>query len=956
MLLWLCYPNAGLIEKNQFNHNSNVFGVLGDESDLNEHTSIIIRGNVDLSEQGFPGTGTEEDPYLICNMTFTANSTCIQITDTNLHFEIRNCTFASPDWTLSSAILLDNVSYGAVRECSVSYYGTAIDIANSSHSLVECNSFKIIEGCTIRLVNCEECIIEENTINETYAGGVCIQNSTNCTISRNRAVDCYGPAVDISRSRNCNIVDNNCTGDFGYFIRQSIDCIIENNTASCCYSPNFGVYSSIDCLLFNNTVVGLPVHGFSLLDSRNCLLANNSVIAREEGISLLDSIECIVADNIMRGAGLRISGRNISCWLHNIFDNEVDGQPIGYFKSQNNVNLTGTQYGEIIVANCSGATIKNGIFNMTPFAVLLGFSENCTLENNTIDGCRNGIYLDNSANCTLRGNTANHGLLNGFTLADSDRCRLTSNTAKGVGIGFEIHSSADCSVERNNVSQSWIGISIRFSNHTNLTGNHIFNCPDYGIYLSDSSCCIMKANKLERATFLITAEDVFGWVHEISDNVIDGRPLGYFYSTGDITVDCSEYAQVIAVNCSNIVLSNGMFDGVATGIQLVLCISSILRNNTVQESNYGLYMLNSHDTIVDNNTIHDAQSVGIIAQQSNSCVFARNVIRESRAGISLYLSMNCILEDNTLFSSSLYVQWADNCRIYRNSLTSGRVHISYSSGCHVMWNSVTGAYWAFSLSFCDGCYISHNVAANGSDGFEVFFSNSTTLYNNTAHDNSIDGFDIRYSHFCTLTENSIINNGRFGIYLGHESSLNTIYMNHIINNTEAQAWDDGESNSWDNGTHGNYWSDYGGEGPYFIPGAADARDNHPLVIDLVVPRLDHPPDQEYEQGTVGHYIRWTPLDAHPRTFRVLRNGSLFSSGSWGGERIVVSVDGLTVGAHNFTLIVYDAGGNTGMDSVWVLVTPGVIRIPEHLRIVVGALLIIATVVLAVIYVKKLAET
>lgn len=52
-------------------------------------------------------------------------------------------------------------------------------------------------------------------------------------------------------------------------------------------------------------------------------------------------------------------------------------------------------------------------------------------------------------------------------------------------------------------------------------------------------------------------------------------------------------------------------------------------------------------------------------------------------------------------------------------------------------------------------------------------------------------------------------------------------------NNEANGYDEGISNSWDNGTHGNFWSDYRGEGDYLIAGSANSTDHPPSLLKLV---------------------------------------------------------------------------------------------------------------------------
>lgn len=71
-----------------------------------------------------------------------------------------------------------------------------------------------------------------------------------------------------------------------------------------------------------------------------------------------------------------------------------------------------------------------------------------------------------------------------------------------------------------------------------------------------------------------------------------------------------------------------------------------------------------------------------------------------------------------------------------------------------------------------------------------------------------DGISMDSSTSNTLINNTIGLNAHAGIGLWG-SSNNLVYHNNLINNSE-NGYDDTGTNSWDNGTEGNYWSDYAG--------------------------------------------------------------------------------------------------------------------------------------------------
>ena len=91
------------------------------------------------------------------------------------------------------------------------------------------------------------------------------------------------------------------------------------------------------------------------------------------------------------------------------------------------------------------------------------------------------------------------------------------------------------------------------------------------------------------------------------------------------------------------------------------------------------------------------------------------------------------------------------------------------------------------------------------------------------------------------------------------------------------------------------------------------------VQDGTVPTIDHPANLDYDEGETGNTIIWTPVDSHPKNFTIYKDGAVEDSGPWDGSAITIDVDGLSPGVYNFTIVVYDLGGNSVTDTVIVTV-------------------------------------
>ncbi|KKN23103.1 hypothetical protein LCGC14_0908350, partial [marine sediment metagenome] len=137
----------------------------------------------------------------------------------------------------------------------------------------------------------------------------------------------------------------------------------------------------------------------------------------------------------------------------------------------------------------------------------------------------------------------------------------------------------------------------------------------------------------------------------------------------------------------------------------------------------------------------------------------------------------------------------------------------------------------------------NNASNNGQDGIYLETSSFNIIKFNNFAQNSWNGIILRAnSHNNTIFWNKVSDSGTVGISIRTDigpCNNNLIYYNWVINNN-VQSQDDGTNNQWDNGTMGNYWSDYEGmdidddgigDFPYNIPGTAGSKDNFPIWDD-----------------------------------------------------------------------------------------------------------------------------
>jgi hypothetical protein len=111
-----------------------------------------------------------------------------------------------------------------------------------------------------------------------------------------------------------------------------------------------------------------------------------------------------------------------------------------------------------------------------------------------------------------------------------------------------------------------------------------------------------------------------------------------------------------------------------------------------------------------------------------------------------------------------------------------------------------------------------------------------------------------------------------------------------------------------------------------------------IAFMMALAEIDHPADIEYESGTTGNAITWTPSDAAPASYEIFVDGVLADNGSWDGSAIPYNADGLALGVHTINILVYGGYGEPRGDTVQVTVVdtiPPLLNSPANVTMVVN---------------------
>ncbi|MEM3387830.1 MAG: NosD domain-containing protein [Thermoproteota archaeon] len=323
-----------------------------------------------------------------------------------------------------------------------------------------------------------------------------------------------------------------------------------------------------------------------------------------------------------------------------------------------------------------------------------------------------------------------------------------------------------------------IGFSIWNSHGNEFNGNTVENS-EIGIYLDNSYNNRVIGNRLSGCGLYVW--DSYGNI--VTDNTVNGKPLAYL--EGESGRRVSDAGQVVLVKCSSIVVENLNVFNATVGVELFKTNNSVVRNNNiggmtwtgvyiykamgnkilgnkVERNNYGIYLRDSFKNEVSENILEN-NVVGIMLTSSSGNNVNGNDAKKNKRGI--YLSSST---DNKVAGNSI-----------GNSIEQGIFLISSSRNKIVENNVENNAY---------GIYLDRS-----------------------SKDNEFSG-------------NIVTDNGR-GIFLRGTSSNNKFYRNDLIgNNLQVDSYKC--VNAWDDGSKGNYWSDYKG-----VDSDKDEVGDTPYVID-----------------------------------------------------------------------------------------------------------------------------
>jgi len=811
------------------------------------HPRIRINDNADFIMQadmyGWPGDGTEEDPFIIENKHIYGYGAgyCIYIGNTTSHFKVRN-----------------NHVERASGNHFESFGNSGIYLYNVINGVLENNT--VIENVIgIYLYNVIDGVLENNTVLENgYA--MLIENSESNTISDNSI---YKNEVGILlfNSDSNILLDNNLSSNTGLdiylywseYITMSNN-LMENGIHILGYQLSYWNTHSIDT---SNTVNRKPVYylkdetgGTVPKGAGQIILANCSDVVIENqnmdsvcGILVGFSDYNTISNNTLSNNhfGIQFINSNINTLKNNVIYSNLRG--VGIEESYgNSIIKNKMSYNEFAVSiyDSNDNTIAGNELSNNDIGIDLIWSDSNFMTNNTLSCNEYGVYIDGEYNYIYHNN-----FINNENHAYADEINFWDNGYPSGGNYWSDHTEPD---EYSGPGQDEPGSDGIVDEPYYIFGDHYVQMDPYPFTIPNGwevSKPVQNLNTEESFATIQKAIDdpntldghsIHVWSGVYNEDIVIDKQISLIGNGSDETIIYGNRDESVVNITSDKVtfrgfgITHSMDDFTRSGIKLSSVKDCTIEFNKIFDNpyNHGVFLYDSSNNILANNTLsnnwmgmclYDSEnnyissnklsknSYGIYISECNANSVSNNILSmNSFADIHVDNSEDLVISNNTmdrgifLFGDEL-IHWNTHSIDTLNTVDDRTVYYlkDETSG------TVPKGAGQIILANCSDVVIENQNMDGAGISISVGFSYSNDIINNKISNNYF-GIYLFESENNTFTKNSISNN-MVGINL-HYSDGNHIYHNNFINN-ENHAFADGV-NIWDNGypSGGNYWSDH----------------------------------------------------------------------------------------------------------------------------------------------------
>jgi len=960
-----------------------------DPSEHANHVPVHINGTPEFDAQGWPGDGTVGNPYVIAglNITYDFADPLIWIVNTDAYFIIEDCyvkqissetairfnntahakvaytTAFSPEtsgggfyFQYSENTVIDHVNVTSGTNIAIEmYYSAFSNITNNYlHSVVYraftsgyCD-YAIITGNVMRngnpgnnclfysssehsviadstiyggwhsiyLVNCNDTLVEEIYI-ETDDRGLRIQSSFDVKVHNVEiyAVGDYGAEFSFCEAIEIDGISVSAPNDIGIQLQECNNSLLTNAFVNDTFFAGINVYKSFNSNITHSEISHTGGNPLFIQESNDCIVESVTISnSLEEGVFLASSEAALLAN-------LDVS----------------DIYNIGVF---------------------ADASSQNGLLELSHIIAQLGGVEiegdNWTVQDNFAQGAK-GIYMDTSPNAEVYRNTIYNASMMGIHAKFCDDSKIINNTLELIDdFGIDVEWSHRTQIEGNTVTESykgiWIGSSdnvtatkntvldntymgfgMRYSDGIVVSNNTLTNTAYLGLYIDDTLDGTFHNNVFTKSGFLFeTTQTIPKLNHSLSGNIANGLPVYYGFELSSISLNGSQYGQIILVNCSDVTISGGTFNDDGSAIQIRYCTEVDITGIEMIDIRVGNVISDTNELTISDSTITgESRFRAFILQYCENVTFS-NVNATSVYGLSgqtIEVSsgnhidfIECNFYD---VGSGLFFQFGGNYSVIDctfENVEDSAINSVFASYLLVQDCAISNATYGIKNGG------SHHQSMIGNDirycNYAIHSTGGTAAHNATVTDNHMQdnnyGISLDLADDWVIANNTILWSYFYGIAIGSMADVGEISNNTIALSGWANGFDD-NTQFWDDGVDtGNYWDDFDGTAPYDIPaGGGSSQDRYPMQFIVTEPIMNSPQDLYYAEGSEGNFLAWLPFDDYLLDWEVTIDSQSWATGAWNFDNVTVNIDGLAYGTHTVFITVWDVENNYVNDTVIV---------------------------------------
>jgi len=358
----------------------------------------------------------------------------------------------------------------------------------------------------------------------------------------------------------------------------------------------------------------------------------------------------------------------------------------------------------------------------------------------------------------------------------------------------------------------------------NVSGNQVTNCGNRGIYIDGLDGYIISDNNCsfsdQHGMYITATSNATFDGNEVTNNTWNGINMESCYD--------NEVMNSVVFYNNLIEDSNGAGIYIGTSARISLTRSLVSRNPI-----FGVNLDNVNNVTLHMNDIlfNCGGEAGLNLNQADYCIISWNNISNSTgAGVEMSDSDHSTFHNNTMLGNNM------------NGASSSCIHVGGSDWTTVTDNKIhyTNSGEGIIILYSDNCTITFNDVGFNNHGMVIEGGQFNLIQNNSIYRSMNFGVYLYEAKNNTIIYNEIYNNSKYGAYIVVNSVNNTIHHNNLYSNGDgtSQGMDtSSDGNTWDNGTHGNYWNDYNGtdgngdgvgDTAYELDGASNT-DDYPLT-------------------------------------------------------------------------------------------------------------------------------